>query len=284
MEKSAIMANLNDTATAGERHEEAPNEFRLGRRAALLGLAGGTVTAVAGLVSPAFAQRTFTTGNIKDAADVDDFLSKLPQCRLTTATVEGPYFIDQRIIRSDIRERQPGLPLELDLRVANANASCRPVGGAVVSIWHCNAEGEYSGYLFNDPNKFPDLASVNELGHVAHRDNERWLRGAQTTDAKGKVTFQTIVPGWYTPRAAHIHVRVHLGGNRMMTTQLYFPQALLNTIQSTHKAYKSRGVSIYTNENDVVRDQSGIRGREDVLQVTAKPDGSLRASMVLTGT
>ena len=110
------------------------------------------------------------------------------------------------------------------------------------------------------------------------------MRGAQTTDASGKVTFQTIVPGWYTPRAAHIHVRAYLSDKTMLTTQLYFPQALLNTIQSTHRDYKSRGVSIYTNENDVVRDQSGITGREDTLEVTAKPDGSLRAVMVLTGT
>jgi len=276
---------MTDRETMTEdQHDEAPNEFRLGRRAALLGILGGTITSVGGLLSPAFAQRAFSSGNINDAAEVGDFLDSLPQCRLTTATVEGPYYIDQRIIRSDVREGQPGVPLELELRVANANASCRPIGGAVVSIWHCNAAGEYSGYLFNDPNKFPDLDTVNELGHVAHRDNERWLRGAQTTDAEGKVTFQTIVPGWYTPRAAHIHVRVHLGGNRMMTTQLYFPQALLNTIQSTHPAYRSRGVSIYTNENDVVREQSGISGRDDILKVTPKADGGLRATLVLTGT
>ena len=265
-----------------EEHEEAPNEFLLGRRAALAGLLGGTLASVGALAAPAFAQRTFKPDNIKDAADVGEFLEKLPQCRLTTATVEGPYFIDQRIIRSDIRENQPGVPLELELRVANANASCRPVKGALVSIWHCNAQGEYSGYLFNDPSKFPDLDTVNELGHVAHKDNERWLRGVQTADAEGKVTFRTIVPGWYTPRAAHIHVRVFLNEKTMMTTQLYFPQALLNTIQSTHKDYKSRGVSIYTNENDVVREQSGISGSEDILKVSAKPDGSLRASTVLT--
>ena len=279
------MSMLNGD-TAVEEHEEAPNEFRLGRRAALIGLAGGALTSVGGLLSPALAQtpRAFTSGNIKDAVEVRDFLESLPQCRISTATVEGPYFIDQRILRSDIRENQPGVPLELELHVANANASCHPIKGALVSVWHCNAQGEYSGYLFNDPNKFPDLDTVNELGHVKERDAERWLRGAQTTDANGKVTFQTIVPGWYTPRAAHIHVRAYLSDKTMLTAQLYFPQALLNTIQSTHRDYKSRGVSIYTNENDVVRDQSGITGRQDILEVTAKPDGSLRAAMVLTGT
>ena len=275
------MKNLNSSLIE-EQREEAPNEILLGRRTALFGLAGGTLVSMSGLLSPAFAQRTFRSDNIKDSAEVGEFLDNLPQCRLTTATVEGPYFIDERIVRSDIREKQQGVPLELELRIANANASCRPVGGAVVSVWHCNAQGEYSGYLFNDPSKFPDLDTVNELGHVASKDSERWLRGAQTAGADGKVTFRTIVPGWYTPRAAHIHVRVWLDGKTMMTTQLYFPQALQNTIQSTHKDYKSRGVSIYTNENDVVREQSGISGSEDILKVTANPDGSLRAATILT--
>ncbi len=264
--------------------EEAPNEFLLGRRGALVGLAGAAVTSISGLLAPALAQRTYRPDNIKDAAEIGDFLEKLPQCRLTTATVEGPYFIDQRIIRSDIRENQPGVPLELELQVVNANASCRPVRGAVVSLWQCNAEGEYSGYLFNDPNEFPNLKNANAVGHVQEQDAERFLRGAQTTDADGKVTFQTIVPGWYTPRSAHIHVRVFLDEKNMMTTQLYFPQSLLNTIQSTHDAYKPRGVSIYTNENDVVRRQSGISGVEDVLKISLKPDGTLRATMTLAGT
>ena len=279
------MSMLNGRAVA-EEHEEAPNEFILERRAALLGMAGGALTSVSSLLSPALAQtpRTFTSGSITDSVEVRDFLEGLPQCRISTAAVEGPYFIDQRILRSDVRENQPGVPLELELHVVNANASCRPIKGALVSIWHCNAQGEYSGYLFNDPNKFPTLDTVNELGHVEERDAERWLRGAQTTDADGKVTFQTIVPGWYTPRAAHIHVRAYLSDKTMLTTQLYFPQALLNTIQSTHNDYKSRGVSIYTNENDVVRAQSGISGSQDIMKVTAKPDGLLRATMVLAGT
>ena len=155
-------------------NEEAPNEFIIKRRSVLLGLLGTTLTPVSGLLAPAYAQDA-----IKGATQIEDFLANLPDmCRITTATVEGPYFIDQRIVRSNIRENQPGVPLELELRVVNANASCRPVKGAVVSLWHCNAEGEYSGYLFNDPNEFPDLKNVNEVGHVQLQDGERLLRGA----------------------------------------------------------------------------------------------------------
>ncbi len=257
--------------------EEAPNEFRLSRRAALFGGAGMLLTPVSSLLSPGLAN-----SNVSEAARVENFLAGIPNmCRVATATVEGPYYIDQRIVRSDIRESQPGVPLQLDLRVVNANASCRPVSGAVVSIWHCNAEGEYSGYLFNDPNQIPNLSTVNERGHVEERDSERFLRGVQTTDADGKVTFRTIVPGWYTPRAAHIHVRVFLSATSMITTQLYFPQSLLNSIQSREDVYKVRGVSLYTNENDIVRRQSGVAGMEDILAISPKEDGSLYAMMTL---
>jgi protocatechuate 3,4-dioxygenase beta subunit len=264
-----MMKPTND-ATAHE-HEEAPNEFLLGRRTALLGLLGGTLTSVSGLLSPAFGQST-----IKQATEIGDTLENIPNmCRVASATIEGPYYIDQRIIRSDIREKQPGVPLELELRLVNASGGCRPINGALVSIWHCNAAGEYSGYLFNDPNVMPNPSAADASGHVPERDAERWLRGAQITDADGKVTFRTIVPGWYTPRAPHIHVRAFLNDKTMIVTQLYFPQALNNTIQSTHKDYKGRGVSIYTNENDI------LLRPEDIMKVSTKSDGSLRATMTL---
>lgn len=256
---------------AEEQANEVPNEFRLGRRSALMGLAGGTVASVASLVKPSFAQT-----DIRTAAEIGKTLKNIPNmCRVASATIEGPYYIDQRIMRSDIRENQAGVPLELELQVVNASGGCRPISGALVSIWHCNAQGEYSGYLFNDPNQMPDPSAADPTGHVPQKDAERWLRGAQVADANGKVVFKTIVPGWYTPRAAHIHVRAFFNDKTMVVTQLYFPQAVLNTIQSSHKDYKARGVSIYTNENDIL-----IRP-EEILDVSVQKDGSLRAALVL---
>lgn len=267
----------NTVNQAAEEWEEVPNEFVINRRIALVGFLGTVLTPVGGLLSPALAN-----GTLKQAAEIGDLLNDLPDvCRVATASVEGPYYIDKAIVRSDIREEQPGVPLELELRVVNANASCGPIEGAMVSIWHCNAEGEYSGYLFNDPNELPDLTAANELGHIKQEGTERFLRGAQTTDADGKVTFKTIVPGWYTPRAVHIHARIFLSPTEMITTQLYFPQSFVNTIQSTQDAYKARGVSIYTNENDLVRRQSGITGTTDILKTTAREDGSLYATMTI---
>ncbi|SHM53782.1 hypothetical protein [Cryptosporangium aurantiacum] len=48
-----------------------------------------------------------------------------------------------------------------------------------------------------------------------------YLRGYQVTDASGKVTFTTIVPGWYSPRVAHIHLKVHQGGSAGKTADGY---------------------------------------------------------------
>ena len=211
-----------------EAHEEAPNEFLIPRRVALMGLLGTVLTPVTGLLSPALAQST-----LKQAAEIGDVLGNIPNmCRVATATIEGPYYIDKEIVRSDISEDQPGVPLELELRLVNANGGCAPIAGAVVSIWHCNADGEYSGYLSNDPSKMPEVPAAGESGHVQQQGTERFLRGAQTTDADGKVTFRTIFPGWYTPRAVHIHARAFLNESAMITSQLYLPQAVINpTIQ-----------------------------------------------------
>ncbi len=262
------MANPNN---AVEEHEEAPNEYLIKRRTALMGLLGTVLMPVSGLLSPALAQ-----SSLEDAAGIGDVLENIPDmCRVTTATIEGPYYIDKEIVRSDIREDQPGVPLELELRLVNANAGCSPIAGAAVSVWHCNADGEYSGYLGNDPNVFPDVGAADETGHVPQQGTERFLRGIQTTDAEGKVKFTTIVPGWYTPRAVHIHVRAFVSERDMITTQLYFPQAVINTVHSTQDPYKARGVSIYTNENDIL-----IRG-EEIMKVSAKGDGSLFATMTL---
>ena len=260
----------NSKAVAQEEQEEAPNEFVIHRRTALIGLLGTILTPVSGLLSPAFAS------TVKESAEIGDFLENIPDmCRVTTATIEGPYYIDKEIVRSDIREDQPGVPLELELRLVNANAGCGPIAGAAVSMWHCNADGEYSGYLGNDPSQFPDVGAADATGHVPQQGTERFLRGVQTTDADGKVRFRTIVPGWYTPRAVHIHVRAFLSESDMITTQLYFPQAVINTVHSTQDAYKARGVSIYTNENDI------LINPQEIMKVAVKEDGSLFATMTL---
>ena len=100
-------------------------------------------------------------------------------CVLIPAKTEGPYFVDEKLDRSDIRAdpgsgtMQSGTPLNLTIVVVRADASCAPVPGAVVDIWHANAAGKYS-----------DIASEGTSG-------QGFLRGLRATIATRTVTGVT---------------------------------------------------------------------------------------------
>src|SRR5438477_2608612 len=127
-------------------------------------------------------------------------------CALTPEETEGPYWVEEGLDRSDITvdpsdgSVRPGVPLQLNLNVLRADASCAPAAGARVDVWHCDAGGLYS-----------DEAANGTVG-------KRFLRGYQTTDANGAVRFTTIYPGWYSGRTIHIHFRVRTFDGATTTT------------------------------------------------------------------
>jgi protocatechuate 3,4-dioxygenase beta subunit len=137
-------------------------------------------------------------------------------CVLTPSQAQGPFFFDTQLNRSDIREGRPGTELRLSLRLLDA-ATCTPLVGTVVEIWHADASGVYSAF---------DLAQ----GNSANAAGETFLRGFQTTGPSGRVEFVTIYPGWYPGRTPHIHLMAVLGGDRVLTTQLYFPEPLSDAV------------------------------------------------------
>jgi protocatechuate 3,4-dioxygenase beta subunit len=63
---------------------------------------------------------------------------------LTPEQTEGPYYVAGERVRRDIREGRPGTLLALRLKVVNAS-TCKPIKGAAVDVWHCDALGVYSG-------------------------------------------------------------------------------------------------------------------------------------------
>ena len=146
-------------------------------------------------------------------------------CVARPALTEGPYFVDEKLDRSDIRfdpadgSTRPGAPLRLALRVSRlTRGACAPLPGATVDLWHCDALGVYSDV--QDP-------AGATLG-------KKFLRGYQTTDAAGLVRFTTIYPGPYRGRAVHIHFKVRSAapGGRMhdFTSQLFFDDALSDQV------------------------------------------------------
>jgi protocatechuate 3,4-dioxygenase beta subunit len=122
--------------------------------------------------------------------------------------------------RQDVTEGKPGLPLTLALTVVSANNGCSPIANATVEVWHCDAAGNYSEY--------------------GDSTGQTFLRGLQRADADGKVTFNTIFPGWYQGRATHIHLEVFVNGTSVKTTQMAFPDDITAAVYATG-VYASRG-------------------------------------------
>ena len=66
-------------------------------------------------------------------------------CRLSAEQTEGPYYLDRAQFRQDITEGKPGSPLTLRFAIVDSR-TCRPLSGTALEVWHCDAQGEYSGF------------------------------------------------------------------------------------------------------------------------------------------
>lgn len=128
----------------------------------------------------------------------------------------------------------------LKITINNKNNSCAALAGAIVDNWHCDADGNYSEYGGSG------MQSINYT-------SVHFLRGRQTTDASGVVTFNTIFPGWYGGRAPHIHVHVYSpDGASLMITQIAFPTDVCDTVYTTATNYYKKGKQDTTNARDNV--------------------------------
>ncbi|HWG96372.1 MAG TPA: intradiol ring-cleavage dioxygenase [Nitrospira sp.] len=167
-------------------------------------------------------------------------------CIVRPEQTEGPYFVDERLHRSDIRadpaigQVRPGAPLALTFQVMRLYAGeCRPISDAQVDVWQCDAEGVYSDV--EDP-------GFNTLG-------QKFLRGYQVTNAQGEARFLTIYPGWYPIRTVHIHFKVRttaIAGKRFeFTSQLYFPDELTDRVH-TDLPYSLKGKRRVRNHHDFI--------------------------------
>jgi protocatechuate 3,4-dioxygenase beta subunit len=185
------------------------------------------------------AATVFGCGNGADSASVSPTNpSSTPTgtCVVRPQQTEGPYFVDERLNRSDIRtdpadgSTRPGVPLRLAFRVSRAAAgsSCVPLPGVVVDVWHCDALGVYS--------------DVQDMGFGTL--GRKFLRGYQATDAAGLATFTTIYPGWYSGRAVHAHFKLRSPAGAAsgfeFTSQVYFDEALTDVVHA-QAPYSAKG-------------------------------------------
>lgn len=185
-------------------------------------------------------------------------------CIIRPEQTEGPYFVDERLHRSDIRSDptdkrvMPGTPFILTFQVMGLRAGhCEPVPNAQVDIWHCDARGAYSDV------EDPGFSTIGK----------KFLRGYQMTDAHGKAQFLTIYPGWYPIRTVHIHFKIRTApvARRSLefTSQIYFPDEVTDRIH-TAPPYSSMGPRRVRNQQDFIfRDG----GSQLLLEPSATPNG-----------
>lgn len=184
-------------------------------------------------------------------------------CVVRPEQMEGPYFVDEMLNRSDLRSDpsdgsvKPGTPLALTLVVSRMGGNaCSPLPGVQVDLWQCDHLGVYSDV--QDP-------QFDTKG-------KKFLRGYQTTDRQGRAQFTTIYPGWYRGRTVHLHFKLRLqsGGRAYdFTSQLYFEDALTDKVLAA-APYADRG------QRSTRNDQDGIYRRDGqslMLAPTATGDG-----------
>ncbi len=236
-------------------HDDKPVGRILNRREVLALLGGAGAVALAGrLPNLAFA-RTPSEETV-------------PGCVVRPEQTEGPFFVEERLERSDLRPKsptgdlKPGVPLALTFRVFGVGEGCRPLEGAIVDVWHCDAQGDYSG-VSDRTQSFDTGLDIAE---------QTWLRGFQRTGADGTARFTTVYPGWYPGRAVHIHFKVRTGvtaSDYEFTSQLYFDDALSDRVFEA--AAYGRGATRDTlNANDFI---FAGGGNSLLLEPTETADG-----------
>jgi protocatechuate 3,4-dioxygenase beta subunit len=211
-------------------------------RRSMLGLAAGSALSVVVSQSLLGCAGDGVTQSSSTSSDSTGTTTS-PSCVLTAALTEGPYFVDEKLYRSDIRsdpvtgEVANGVLLGLTFKVSRvANSACTPLTGAYLDVWHCNAGGAYS-----------DVSGAGA--------GEKFLRGYQITDASGAAQFTTIYPGWYTGRAIHVHFKLRLfagaTASYAFTSQFFFDDALTDSVY-TLSPYNTRGTRDVRNTADSI--------------------------------
>ncbi len=189
-------------------------------------------------------------------------------CVLTITGDDGPFYFDPKLLRVNITEGKPGASLQLAIRVVEAG-NCKEIVGARTDVWQADAMGLYSGY---------DKQTGVGAARTQSTLGQTFLRGTQLTGKDGAATFRTIYPSWYRGRTPHIHFKVFLGKQHVVTNQIIFPEDINDEVFRSKPYNRHAHVRDTFNANDsyLKRDGSGVLCRIE------KRDNGYRASLLVS--
>ena len=193
-----------------------------------LGLVGVTV------VATPFILRCSNRNDEEENAAIDNSVST--ECAVTNSETGGPFPTKSpsTLVQNNIVGDRTGVTLEINLTIQNVKANCSALQGVIVDIWHCDKDGNYSEY---------GGTGMQSTDYTSYH----FLRGRQTTDENGKVSYRSIFPGWYEGRATHIHVHIYNNvGTSLLITQIAFPEGPGSQVELVNASSGYRGMNGYT--------------------------------------
>ncbi len=188
-------------------------------------------------------------------------------CTVSPSETAGPFPTKSpsSLVITDITSDRTGIEMAVNVTIQNITSNCAALPDAIVDIWHCDKDGYYSEYGGTG------MQSVNF-------QSVHFLRGRQSSDSNGLVSFKTIFPGWYSGRAPHIHVHIYDStGKSLLVTQIAFPTDVCNTVYTTATQFYTRGTQDTSNTSDNVFSDS-------IANQMSTIEGSISAGFVLTHT
>jgi protocatechuate 3,4-dioxygenase beta subunit len=190
-------------------------------------------------------------------------------CVLIPSETAGPFPLDLTdnafYFRQDVTEDRVGVAHRVRLKIIGLT-NCLPMQNVRVNIWHCDKDGNYSGY--------------------GTQAGQTYLRGYQITDIDGMVEFITIFPGWYPGRVCHVHFQVHVNTaysavsqwtyDHLTKTALYNDNAAIYTEGADPLAPTTDGIFAdgYQYQLATLQPDLSINGFESYLEVGVQGSGT----------
>ena len=196
---------------------------------------------ILGIASLATASKLLESCSKSDNDDSGSDSSTDGSCTVSPAETKGPFPIKtpSQLVLENIKSDRIGVALLINLTIENKSNNCAPLEGVLVDVWHCDKDGNYSEY---------GGTSMQQTNYTT----VHFLRGRQTTNSKGEVSFISIFPGWYQGRAPHVHIEVLIAsGSSLLVTQIAFPENVSSEVYSSTN-YVAHGQSDTSNTKDNV--------------------------------